>query len=66
MAKIIEIERYSLSDGGSIRITKLGRYYNFDRLYNSLSTPPDCINRISKAEAYRIYTEALKADVLEL
>ena len=39
MAQLKEMDKFSLSDGGSIRITKLGRYYNYARLYNSLKTP---------------------------
>ena len=65
MAQLKEIDKFSLSDGSSIRITKLGRYYNYARLYNSLETPPEVITRISKAKAYSLAEVELRQDVCE-
>ena len=64
--RIVELERHRLSDGGLVRVTRLGRTYNYTRTYNSLEQAPDCVLNIRKAEAYRLLEDALKRDVLEL
>jgi len=58
-ARLVEIERFYLSDG-SIRITKLGRTYNYNRLWCDINSKPVCTIGISKAEAYALAEAEVK------
>ena len=63
-SRIVEIERHPLADGGTIRVTRLGRKYNFHRWSGD---GQDCESEmgISKKEAMHLFEQALKADVFE-
>ena len=63
--RIVEVIRDTLSDGTFIGITKYGRSYSF--MHSNLeSRAPEMHHNLTKAEAYQLYEEALKKDVLEL
>jgi hypothetical protein len=64
VVRIVEVIRTELSDGTFIRITKYGRSYSF--MHSSLeSRVPEMHHNLTKAEAYQLYEDALKKDVLE-
>ena len=64
VARIVEIIRTELSDGTFIRITKYGRSYSF--MHSSLEgQAPEMHHNLKKAEAYELFEDALKKDVLE-
>ena len=62
--RIVELLRDILSDGTFVRITKYGRSYSF--MHSSLENQaPEMHHNLTKAEAYELYENALKKDVLE-
>ena len=64
VAVIVEIIRTELSDGTFIRITKHGWIYSF--MHSSLENQaPEAHHNLKKAEAYQLYEDALREDVLE-
>ena len=64
MARIVEVIRTELSDGTFIRITKYGWSYSF--MHSSLeSQAPETHHNLTKTEAYQLFEDALKKDVLE-
>jgi len=65
IAKLQRVDWFPFSDG-SIRITKLGKTYNYNRLWCDINSKPICVIGIAKAEAYRLAEEELKQDTLEL
>lgn len=65
IAKLQKVDWFPLSDG-SIRITKLGKTYNYNRLWCDINSKPICTIGITKTEAYRLAEEELKRDILEL
>lgn len=65
MTTIVELERHQLSNGDIVRVTRLGRSYNFNRLFHDDSAPY-CELGIGKKKAYQLLAGALRADVLEL
>ncbi|GEM_PF-3516754 len=62
---IVEIVCHRLADGGTIRVTRLGRTYNFNR-WNGDATDWTSVMGLSKARAMELYADALEADVMEL
>lgn len=62
---IVEIARHHLADGGTIRVTRLGRKYNFNR-WSADGLEWESTMGISKKDATELLEQALKADVLEL
>ena len=65
MARIRELYRHQLANGDIIRVTRLGRKYNFNHLYYD-DSPPEVVSGIRKAEAMALYEQAMRKDVLEL
>ncbi len=65
-AKVVTVERYRLSDGGTAEITRLGRTYNFNRTYDSFERPPDCEIGITLNRARELLADAVRGDVLEI
>ena len=63
--RVQEIESYPLSTGGRVRVTKLGREYQFNRLYSDGYTPPDVTMRLTKAQAMKMLADAIRDDVME-
>ena len=65
VANIVTLEEHTLSDGSTVKVTKLGRTYSFHHLGGPMEAPESSIG-ITKEEAYRLLEEALRDDVLEL
>ena len=65
MARIQELYRHQLANGDIIRVTRLGRKYNFNHLHRD-DSPPEVVNGVRKAEAMTLYEETMRNDVLEL
>lgn len=65
MNSIQEIARESLSNGDTLRITKLGREYQVNILHVD-NSPPDIELGLNKKEAYTRWSEVVRHDVLEL
>lgn len=53
-----------LSDGRA-EVTKLGRYYYFNRFYAEPLAPPEFSGPMHRGEALALLAETIKADVLE-
>lgn len=64
--RIVEIERYRLSDGGLAIINRLGRSYSFIRTYDSFEQPPDVTQDLNKETAYKMLADTLQNDVCEV
>ncbi len=65
MKSIQTIDQHQLSDGSYARVTKLGRYYNFNHYGGELDMP-EVVSLISKPEAMRMLANTLRDDVLEI
>ncbi len=65
-AKIIEIIATHLSDGSLIRLTKYHRKYTFMHGPTDPLAAPEITDNLSQKEAYKMFEEALRTDVLEL
>ena len=65
MARIVEIIRTELSDGSFIRISKYGRKYSFMHSATEPNTPPESHHDLTRSEAYQLFEDSLKKDVLE-
>lgn len=63
--RIVEIIRTELSDGSFIRISKYGRKYSFMHSAIEPDTAPESHHDLTRSEAYRLFEEALKKDVLD-
>ena len=66
MNKIQVIEQHSLSNGDTVRITKLGKTYNFNRLFVGGDEPPYCEFGINLKHALSLLAGALQQDVCEV
>ncbi len=66
MRQIQVIESHQLSNGDTVRITKLGRSYSFNRLFHSDDEPPYCEIGIPLKQAMSLLAGALQQDVMEL
>ena len=66
MRKIQVVEQHSLSNGDTVRITKLGRSYNFNRLFHINDEPPYCEIGIPLNHAMSLLAGALQQDVCEV
>jgi len=66
MKQIQVIEQHSLSNGDTVRVTKLGRSYSFNRLFHSDDEPPYCEIGISLKHALSLLAGALQQDVCEV
>ncbi len=64
MTTIVELETHRLSDGGMVRVTRLGREYGFMRSYPDM-TAPDCTWGLRKSEALKMCADTIRDDVLE-
>jgi len=64
-ARIVELERHELADGGVASVTRLGRRFNYSRTFPDDQCPETRCG-VTKTEAYRLLEEALRRDVLEL
>ena len=65
MKSIQEIERHRLSNGDTVRVTKLNRKYTVT-LIHCEDSPPDCENGLSKEQAMSKLISLIRNDVLEL
>lgn len=54
-----------LSNGDTIKITCLGRKYNFVKIHYA-DQAPDCTNGVSMDTARKLFANAIKSDVLEV
>lgn len=66
MKSIQYIENFRLTDGGMALINKLGRMYSFTRTYNSFDLAPDMVNGLNKQAAYKLLSDTLRNDVLDI
>ena len=66
MTQIQIIESHRLSNGDTVRITKLGRSYSFNRLFASNDEPPYCEIGINLKHALSLLAGALQQDVTEI
>jgi len=66
MKSIQVIEQHSLSNGDTVRITKLGRTYSFNRLFASNDELPYCEIGINLKHALSLLAGALQQDVCEV
>ena len=62
----VQIESTHLSTGQLMEITKFNRKYSFMLASTELLVAPELVIGITKSEAYKLYTDILKADVLDL
>ncbi len=65
MARIQEIGKEQLSNGDTLRITKLGREYQVNVLHID-DSPPDVELNLNKKQAYTRWSEIVRDDVLEI
>ena len=65
MARVETVVQTQLSNGDTIKITCLGRKYNYIRIHYA-DQAPDCINGVSMDTARRMFANAIKSDVLEV
>lgn len=65
MNRLETVVQSQLSNGDTIKITCLGRKYNFVRIHY-VDQAPDCINGVSMDTARKLFADALKSDVLEV
>ncbi len=65
MNSIKEVGREKLSNGDTLRITKLGREYQVNILHID-DSPPDIELNLNKKQAYTRWSEIVRCDVLEL
>ena len=65
MTSIKEIGRESLSNGDTLRITKLGREYQATIMHID-DSPPDLEIGLNKQQAYTRWSEIVRHDVLEV
>ncbi len=63
--RIVELESHQLSDGGTARVTRLGRRYNYGRTFPD-DRGLEMVTGVTKDEAYRLLGEALRRDVLDV
>ena len=63
--RVKELERHELSDGGAVRITRLGWRYSYSRTFPD-DQPPEVILNLTREKAYELLANALRDDVLEL
>ena len=64
-AKVVEIIRTHLSDGSMIRLSKFKRKYTCMHGPVDPMAPPEITDNLSQKEAYKMFEEALRKDVLE-
>jgi hypothetical protein len=65
-ARIKQLERIRLSDGGLAIVDRLGKTYSFTRTYDSLEQAPDVTPNLTHKQAYTQLADMLRRDVLEL
>lgn len=61
-----ELESTHLSDGSLVTLTKAGRAYRVMKSSPKLFEVPEITGGLNKQQAYNLYADILKADVLEL
>ena len=66
MKRIQIIEQHQLSNGDTVRVTKLGRSYSFNRLFASDDEAPYCEIGIPLKHALSLLVGALRQDVCEV
>jgi len=66
MTRIQTIEEHKLSNGDTVKVTKLGRTYNFNRLFANGDEPPYCKIGINLKHALSLLAGALQQDVCEV
>ena len=65
MNSIKEIGREQLSNGDTLRVTKLGKEYQVNILHID-DSPPDVVTNLNKQQAYTRWSEIVRRDVLEI